>query len=156
MVYQPMGVVRRVQADMISAYLPVRTISELNAREHWSKRKRRAAEHRRVAFMKLRPLLAVDAHWPPLVCVLIRIGPRALDGDNLQGALKHVRDGVADATGVDDGSDQVTWVYGQRRGLAREYAVRVEVWTASSWGRRQIFYDVHGVPLSSLRMDGIK
>jgi hypothetical protein len=58
---------------------------------------------------------------------LTRIAPRELDDDNLRGALKSTRDGVADALGIDDRDPRVRWGYGQERGKVREYAVRVEV-----------------------------
>ena len=58
---------------------------------------------------------------------LTRIGPRRLDSDNLAAALKHVRDGVADALGMDDGDPRLVWLYGQRRGKPGEYAVLVEI-----------------------------
>mgnify|MGYP001586779957 CR=1 FL=1 len=62
--------------------------------------------------------------WPLLVD-LVRVGPRRLDDDNLAGALKHIRDGVAAALGVDDGDTaRVTWRYGQRQD---RQAVGVEV-----------------------------
>ena len=47
--------------------------------------------------------------------------------DNLAAALKHVRDGVADALGMDDGDPRLVWLYGQRRGRPGEYAVLVEI-----------------------------
>lgn len=54
-----------------------------------------------------------------LVVLLTRVAPRELDSDNLQGALKHVRDGVADALGVDDRDERVTWApCDQRKGKA--------------------------------------
>jgi hypothetical protein len=76
-------------------------------------------------------LLAVFGWWVggsiPLVVTLTRIAPRTLDSDNVHGALKHVRDGVADWLGVDDGDARVTWEVGQERGAAQQYAVRVEI-----------------------------
>jgi hypothetical protein len=110
-------------AVMIEVSLPLRTRSVLNAREHWTKRAKRAQEQRAVVRMRL----AGVREWPPQLpanVTLTRVGPQALDGDNLQGALKAVRDGVADALGVDDGSDEVTWSYDQQRG---SYEVRVRV-----------------------------
>jgi len=53
-----------------------------------------------------------------LVALLVRESMRALDGDNLAGALKAVRDGVADALGIDDRNPRVTWLVDQRRGPA--------------------------------------
>ena len=110
---------------MIAVYLPLRTVSTLNAREHWSKRARRAAEHRGVTHMALTARLRGIAL--PVVVTLTRIAPRALDGDNLQASCKNVRDGVADALGVDDRTPLVTWVYLQRRGKPREYGVEITI-----------------------------
>lgn len=105
--------------------LPLRTVSELNVRNHWARRANRVREQRFaacVALISRRPLPAL-----PVVVTLSRIAPRALDDDNLRGALKACRDGVADALGVDDRDPRVTWQYDQRRGGAREYAVGVRI-----------------------------
>jgi hypothetical protein len=59
---------------------------------------------------------------------LVRISPRELDGDNLAAALKAVRDGVADALGVNDRDPRVTWLPDWERGAPRQHAVRVEVY----------------------------
>lgn len=109
----------------VEVSLPLRTRSTLNAREHWRERAARTREQRAVVRMRLG---TVRLPLPAKV-TLTRVGPRALDGDNLQGALKAVRDGVSDALGVDDGSDAVTWIYGQERG---GYAVRIRVETRRS------------------------
>ena len=64
----------------------------------------------------------------PVVVRLTRVAPsNGLDDDNLRPALKSVRDGIADALGVDDRDPRVSWEYGQLRGRAREYAVEVEI-----------------------------
>lgn len=60
-----------------------------------------------------------------LVVVLTRIAPLLLDDDNLAGALKSIRDGVADALGVDDRDARVVWLTEQTKGPA---SVRVEVY----------------------------
>ena len=112
---------------MISVTLPIRTVSTLNEREHWRKRAARAAEHRALARMLCTgPVRGLPL---PLQVTLTRVAPRALDDDNAQGALKSVRDGIADALGVDDRSPQVTWAYRQRRGAVREYGVEISVET---------------------------
>lgn len=60
--------------------------------------------------------------------VLVRVAPSGgLDGDNLQGALKGVRDEVAAFLGVDDGGTRVTWEYGQRRG---DWGVEIRITNA--------------------------
>lgn len=99
--------------------LPLRTVSEANRREHWATRARRAKGQRTVTRLEVARKLgygrtpAIDF---PVAATLTRIAPRALDDDNLRGALKAVRDGVADALGVDDRDPRVEWCYGQRKG----------------------------------------
>lgn len=108
--------------------LPIRAVSTLNAREHWTKRAKRTRLHRLAA--RTNTLGWFDARMLAMGAVVVRltrVAPRSLDGDNLQGSLKAVRDGVADALGVNDADPRVTWVYEQRRGHAREYAVTVEI-----------------------------
>jgi hypothetical protein len=106
--------------------LPLRIVSEANAREHWQPKARRARAHRAVA----RALLqrhARPVHGGPITIGLERIAPRKLDDDNLAGGFKAVRDGVADWLGIDDGSDRLRWTYGQRKGRAGQYAAQVVV-----------------------------
>jgi hypothetical protein len=110
----------------LAVLLPLRLVSTPNLREHWAKRARRAAEHRAAVRMRF----ATERAWPPRLPVhvtITRVAPRALDGDNLQGACKAIRDGIADALGVDDGDAAVHWSYEQRRGVAREYGVELRV-----------------------------
>jgi hypothetical protein len=114
--------------------LPVRTCSEPNLRGHWGKRARRFRAQRTTTRSLLgsvfRALPADDplrAATPKLTVRLTRIAPRRLDSDNLAGALKAVRDGVADALGLDDADGSVRWLYDQRRGAPGQYAVVVEV-----------------------------
>lgn len=84
----------------------------------------RAQQHRAMG------RLAVAANGPvpalPVTVTLVRVGPRALDDDNLAYAFKAIRDGVADALGVKDHDARVTWAYAQERGA---YAVRIELAT---------------------------
>jgi hypothetical protein len=63
---------------------------------------------------------------------LVYIGPRELDDDGVTSAVKSLRDGVADALGVNDRDPRVTWVPDQERGGVREYAARVEVYVAAA------------------------
>ena len=60
----------------------------------------------------------------PVVVTITRIGPRRLDNDNLESACKYVRDEIARAYGVDDGSPLYNWQCEQRIG---DYAVEVEI-----------------------------
>jgi hypothetical protein len=113
---------------MTTIEVPVRTVSESNARGHWAGKARRAKEQRGLVAIMLRAKVRASAKFlGPLVVTLTRIAPRVLDDDNLRGALKACRDGVADWLGVDDRDPRVEWRYGQRRGAAKAYAVEVAI-----------------------------
>lgn len=105
--------------------IPVRTVSEANARGHWATHAKRAKTQRGLARMMVARWGAVAL---PVDVTLTRIAPRALDDDNLRGALKACRDGVTDALGLaNDRDPRVSWAYGQERGAAKAYAVRAEI-----------------------------
>lgn len=90
--------------------LPFHLVPSANAREHWSITARRTREQRGVTRMRL----GMIPGRLPCVVTLTRIGPKALDGDNLRNACKAVRDGVADALGVKSDADpRITWQYAQ-------------------------------------------
>ena len=67
---------------------------------------------------------------PFRVVRLTRISPRLLDSDNLEGALKAVRDGVADGLGINDRDPRVRYVVDQEQGLPGEFSVRCELFAA--------------------------
>lgn len=118
----------------LTATVPLRIRSAANLREHWAVRAKRVKQERMAA------TLAVRAAWRasgaslvyPIPVRLVRIvGPRGrtLDGDNLQSAMKAVRDSVADVLDVDDGNPhQATWEYSEERG--KDWGVRVEIRSA--------------------------
>jgi hypothetical protein len=93
-------------------------------RQHWTIRRRRTADERFAVSAtignRIRGLL-------PCAVTLTRIGPKRLDDDNLAGALKAVRDAVADALGCDDADARLKFLYAQEKGDSQEYAVRIEV-----------------------------
>lgn len=104
----------------------IRVVSEANAHEHWRARARRAKDQRGTT------RLACQARWgappsPPLHVLLTRIAPRELDSDNLAGAFKHVRDGIADWLGINDRDKRVVWEYAQEKGEPKEYAIRLSI-----------------------------
>lgn len=116
---------------MLRVSLPIKTRSLLNLREHWAARARRTKAHRAATILALRAHLGsadmrreLDGDGQ-IVVTLIRYG-RRLDDDNLRGALKAVRDGVAEWAGIDDGSPRWRWEYGQNK--AGKPGERVEVW----------------------------
>lgn len=95
--------------------VPVKTVSETNAREHWASRHRRRATIRQTVGLVVRGALQGAGVTGPLTVEMTRLGPTGgLDDDNLIGSLKAVRDGVADALGVDDADPRITWRCHQR------------------------------------------
>lgn len=111
--------------------IPLRTKNSLNVREHWAKRALRAKHHRATVGFILRAYLRNAGIGPPCVVTLTRTGPKRMDDDGLSAALKAVRDGVADALGIDDGSDAVEWRYAQTKGKPG-VEIRVEAQAATS------------------------
>jgi hypothetical protein len=102
-----------------------------NLREHWSMRARRAKRHRYDAELLTThhaglPLSADVMAFGGMV-TLTRHAPRKLDTDNLAGALKAARDGIAAALGVDDGDPRIEWRYAQAKCKAGEQRVSVVV-----------------------------
>lgn len=75
--------------------------------------------------------LGIDVHGLTLTCVsyaavLTRISPKPFDSDNLEAAFKSVRDGMAEAWGIDDADPRVTWVTDWRKGP--KDAVEAALW----------------------------
>lgn len=103
--------------------VPIRTVSALNAREHYMRRAKRVkAEREATAWM-----LKNEAR-PPLPCTvrLIRMGPtNGLDSDNLEGALKGVRDEVAEWLGVND-RDAERVAYDCRQMRSKHWGVGID------------------------------
>jgi hypothetical protein len=113
----------------MNTIVPVRTVSEANRRDHWAKKAKRAKEQRLFTGAHLR--LWCDKPALPCTIVLTRISSRALDDDNLRGALKAVRDSIAEWLGVDDGpTGPITWEYAQERG--KGFGVRIDVVRAAN------------------------
>jgi hypothetical protein len=109
------------------------TETESNAKGHWRPKAERAKKQRTTAFfhahviaIRLRTRLKTGT-LDRIDVTLTRISPRELDDDNLASAMKHVRDGVADALGVDDRDPRVRWRCAQAFGGTTERAVRIDL-----------------------------
>lgn len=107
-------------ATQLRVVTAIATVSEANRREHWAAKARRVKSQRGAACMVLRAADRIGVRElcrvaPGVVVELVRVG-RRLDDDNLRGALKAVRDGVADWLGWDDGDPRYEWRYAQRSG----------------------------------------
>lgn len=111
-----------------SVTIPLHTCAEANMRDKWG-RIARAKVQRSVAAEFVRRM-----DMPPIAggvrVVMTRRGPAELDSDNLAGAFKAVRDGIADAYGVDDRDKRYQWVTEQEKAGAGVYEVRIELYPA--------------------------
>ena len=117
------------EPHQLTARAEMRLPSLANMRKHWRAmlgiRKAQRATGVLLARKAFGPFSApgFGAHGTFLIAVtLTRVGARKLDSDNLASAFKHVRDGVAEYVGVDDGDERWTWNYAQRSG-SKVYAV---------------------------------
>jgi len=103
--------------------IPIRTVSALNAREHWRARSRRVKAERYATYWAI-----ATQRKPELPCTvrMTRVGPtNGLDeGDNLNSAFKGCRDQIAEWLGINDRDPRVKWECAQRR--AKEWGVEVE------------------------------
>lgn len=115
--------------------IPVRTVSEANRPrgEHWGTKSRRVKSQRFLAKFIASGEVGKYSPETSKTITLTRIGPRKLDTDNLASSLKACRDGIADALGINDGDDRLTWLYKQEPGrrnrgiIPAEYNVRVKI-----------------------------
>ena len=109
----------------------LKTVSEANSHTHWRVRQRRAKEQRTTVFVHLSCRAGRVPPPLPVVVTLTRLSARQLDSDNLAGAMKHVRDGVADWFGVDDGDPRYEWRVEQVKSKAVGVRIKIAAATAS-------------------------
>ena len=114
--------------------IPMALPSLANSRGHTRAKARTVAKQRKTVAVALRalqlgPLRSVPLCDVPLTIELVRVAPRRLDCDNLQGAMKPTRDAVTKWLGyADDAHPRLRWLYGQATdGRARYQAARVTV-----------------------------
>ena len=104
-----------------SYLIPIKTVTGLNAREHWRKRAARVKAERTAVALIVRPF------FTPCIVRMVRLSSSLCDDDNLQGAMKAVRDEIARICGVDDGPNgPIQWVYAQEKCKRGQFGVRVE------------------------------
>jgi hypothetical protein len=105
--------------------------SEANTRGHWRASAARKKHQRQTAAAMVsfvRPALRAHDVVYGVVVTMIRVysgRERPFDSDNLAGAFKAVRDGIADAFGIDDGLPFYDWQVRQEKGAIS--GTRVEI-----------------------------
>lgn len=123
---------RRISRPNFSLTVPIRVVSEANQRDHWAVRARRVRQHRdsvRIQWLVDSPTGCQVVVPRPLTVTLIRVmgrNSREFDDDNLRGALKAVRDQVAEMLDLQsDNEPDVAWRYGHMR--AQRHGVQIVV-----------------------------
>jgi hypothetical protein len=115
----------------VYAWLPLRVESRANLPTATRHGRMAAAKKHKIqrasTCLALRaPLAHVSGRLSSTTVVrMVRYAPRQLDDDNLASALKSVRDGVADALGVDDRDPRVVWVCDQLSSPTHGVAVEI-------------------------------
>ena len=112
----------------VTVTLPLRLTNPSNGGQgrHWAV----TARHRSTIRGPVRLVVASRIHGLtlPVFVTITRIAPSSgLDFDGLVASAKSVRDGVADAFGMTDRDPRILWAYGQERGPAKTWAVRVTI-----------------------------
>ncbi len=104
---------------MIDIFVPMKTVSEANLSEHWSKKYKRSQIQQWSVKCFLKNSLYDKNVQLPLKILMIRRGKRKMDFDNLTISLKHVRDAIAHyllpgfAAGMADNDPRLSFEYGQ-------------------------------------------
>lgn len=108
--------------------LPIKTVSEMNRRDHWSAVHKRKAGQRYETSIEWKKAVHGQKVALPCRVVLTRIAPKVLDSDNLASALKAVRDEVANQLGVDDSTLSLAQFECRQKVVGRrEYRVLIDV-----------------------------
>jgi hypothetical protein len=113
----------------LTLWIPARLVNALNAREFWTVDAKRARMQReavcaavletlgRTYRLRVGPAVPKTVHFHAF-------GTRYWDGDGLQSALKHVRDGLIDAGILDDDGPQSGHVFEYEQTIATRKAAR--------------------------------
>jgi hypothetical protein len=110
---------------MITITLPLKTVGGQNAREHHMARMRRVRLERGTSLVLAK---SATRQVPlPVSVTMTRLSSGELDDDNLQGACKAIRDGIADAYGIDDRDKRIKWQYAQAKCKRGEFGVIVRI-----------------------------
>lgn len=116
---------------MIEFTVPIRTYSEANRSEHWTKR------HKRHQGQRLILNSFLNKHCQnvnlPIKIIITRIAPRPLDFDNLTMSVKFIRDSLAmffipgGRSGQNDSDVRFNWFYEQNKGIPKQYAIKINI-----------------------------
>src|SRR5690606_25258763 len=115
------------KARAVSWFVPVKTKNPLNSRQHWRKVYELGVEQKETTLMEA----PKDIRWvTPVIVILKRYycgAPCPSDDDGLAASLKHIRDGVAEVVGVDDGDKERFFVRCEEERVPHRNQVGVQV-----------------------------
>jgi hypothetical protein len=124
-------------------WLPSPLVNTLNKREHWTVDAKRARRQRDAVCAAVYTALARRRFAVgPTVPKHVRFDAfvaRPFDGDGLQAALKHVRDGLIDASVIDDDRDASGHVFEYQQWRVTEWqalGVRITITLRNQGGER--------------------
>lgn len=105
-----------------------RTVVSKNSREHWAVKAKRTKRERASARIQGLSILRRGMTLPIKV-TFTRYGPTILDTDNFTSSMSALRDGIADAFGVDDSKGSgIEWEYAEQVKTKRDqHAVLIEI-----------------------------
>jgi len=114
----------------ISWFIPIKTVSEANCSEHWTKKHKRHKEQKLWIYSLFKtnlPNLRL-----PVTIKLTRHGKKLLDDDNLPVSMKYFRDAIADCLipgkrpGQADSDPRIVWTYAQL--VSDRVGVKIEIY----------------------------
>ena len=124
--------IKNPENPIYSRTIPVKTVSEANISEHWTKRSKRHSMQK----MAVTSFLRADSPniKPPCTIKLTRIAPRQLDRhENLPCSFKYIVDAICEyihpgkAAGRADDDPNIKIEYAQEKGAPKTYEIRIEI-----------------------------
>ncbi len=115
--------------------LEIKVVSEANVRCHWAERAKRVKQQRETAFWATQARRMELGYYNDkiLTITLTRKSKRFLDDDNLSGAFKAIRDGIADALWPNlpaytrDNHSRCIWIYTQEKSDSPGIRITIDI-----------------------------
>ena len=107
--------------------LNIQGLNKSNRYSHWGKQAAAKKKQRALSCVKVANEMALGnlQKCSSYEVTFLRSGVRLLDDDNFIGGCKHIRDGIADALGIDDGSNKLRFIYLQTKGQRKFLQVNI-------------------------------
>jgi ribosomal protein L28 len=115
----------------VDLFIPLKTVSEANQSEHWTKKRKRVSMQQKWVWIELNNL-QVNITTPCHI-YLTRHGIKLMDSDNLVSSFKHVRDSIADyihpglPPGLADNDLSIEWHYQQVKVPTKECGITIRI-----------------------------